>query len=89
MTRRTLQEFLATDPHTLAQTGILITKTRKEETTENFVGQDLQDVRDWMQGSLETPLRGDPKAAPWEQWETLEHKNKPARLNPPKGVRPV
>jgi hypothetical protein len=32
-----------------------------------------------MQGSLETPLRGDPKAAPWEQWEALEHKNKPAR----------
>jgi hypothetical protein len=42
-----------------------------------------------MQGSLETPLRGDPKAAPWEQWEALEHKNKPARLNPPKGVRPT
>jgi hypothetical protein len=33
-----------------------------------------------MQGSLETPLRGDPKAAPWEQWETLEHKNKLAHF---------
>ena len=33
-----------------------------------------------MQGSLETPLHGIPKAAPWEQWETLEHKNKPAHF---------
>jgi len=41
-----------------------------------------------MQGSLETPLRGDPKAEPWEQWETLEHKNEPARLNPPLGGPP-
>jgi hypothetical protein len=29
-----------------------------------------------MQGSLETRLRGDTKATPWEQWEALEHKNK-------------
>jgi hypothetical protein len=28
-----------------------------------------------MQGSLD-PLRGGPKAAPWEQWEAQEHKNK-------------
>jgi hypothetical protein len=33
-----------------------------------------------MQGSLETPLRVDPKAAPWEQWEALEHKNKLAHF---------
>jgi hypothetical protein len=46
---------------------------------KNF-GQDLQDVQDGMQGSLETPLGGDPKAAPWEQWETLEHKNKLAHF---------
>jgi hypothetical protein len=38
--------------------------------------QDLQDAQDWMQGSLETALRGDPKAVPWEQWEAQEHKNK-------------
>jgi hypothetical protein len=31
-----------------------------------------------MQASLETQLRGGPKAAPWEQWETLEHKNERA-----------
>jgi hypothetical protein len=42
-----------------------------------------------VQGSLEIPLGGDPKAEPWEQWEALEYKNKPARLNPPKGVRPA
>jgi hypothetical protein len=41
---------------------------------------DLQDVQDGMQGSLETPLRGDPKAEPWEQRETLEHKNKLAHF---------
>jgi hypothetical protein len=33
-----------------------------------------------MQGSLVTPQRGDPKAAPWEQWETLEDKNKLAHF---------
>jgi hypothetical protein len=54
---------------------------------KNF-GQDLQDALDCMQGSLETPLRGDPKTEPWEEWGIPEHKNKPARLNPPMGVRP-
>jgi hypothetical protein len=33
-----------------------------------------------MHGSLETPLRGVPKAALWEQWEALEHKNKRAHF---------
>jgi hypothetical protein len=31
-----------------------------------------------MGGSLEIPLRGDPKATPWEEWEALEHKNEQA-----------
>jgi hypothetical protein len=60
------------------QTGFLITKTRKEENTKNLLRQESQDVPDWMQGSLETPLRGDPKAEPWEHWEALEHKNERA-----------
>ena len=38
--------------------------------------QDLQDNKDALEGSIETPLRGVPKAAPWVQWEALEHKNK-------------
>jgi hypothetical protein len=42
--------------------------------------QDLQDVQYGMQGSLETPLRGDSKAAPWEQWEAMDHKNKLAHF---------
>jgi hypothetical protein len=58
----------------------IITKTRKKESAKKFLRQDLQDVQDWMQGSLETPLRGDPEAAPWEQWEALEHKNKLAHF---------
>jgi len=33
-----------------------------------------------MQGSLETPLGGNPKAEPWEQWEALKHKNKLAHF---------
>jgi hypothetical protein len=33
-----------------------------------------------MQGLLETPLRGDSKAEPWEQWEALEYKNKLAHF---------
>lgn len=45
--------------------------------------QDLQDVQDWMRGPLETPLCGVPKAAPWEQWETLVHKNKLAHFCAP------
>jgi hypothetical protein len=53
------------------------TKGRKHE---EVFGQDLQDVQDGMQGSLETPLRGDPKAAPWDEWETLVHKNKLAHF---------
>jgi len=63
-------------------------QAQRDPTDKNF-RQDLQDVQDWMQGSLKIPLRGDPKAEPWEQWEALEHKNKPARLNPPLGVRPT
>ena len=35
-----------------------------------------------MQRSLEIPLRGFPKAAPWEQWETLKHNNKQAFFVP-------
>jgi hypothetical protein len=35
-----------------------------------------------MQRSLEIPLRGDPKAAPWEQWEILKRKNKQAYFCP-------
>jgi len=31
-----------------------------------------------MQRSLEIPLRGIPKAAPWDQWEALKYKNKQA-----------
>jgi hypothetical protein len=33
-----------------------------------------------MQRSLETPLGGVPKAAPWEQWEALENKNERAHF---------
>jgi hypothetical protein len=31
-----------------------------------------------MQRSLEIPLRGIPKASPWEQWEALMYKNEQA-----------
>ena len=48
-----------------------------EPKDKNF-RQDLQDAQDELQGSLETPPLGDPKATPWEQWEALEHKNKQA-----------
>ena len=56
------------------------------------------DCKDTNNGSLETPLpparraygseSGDPKAAPWEQWETLERKNELAQLNSASCTRP-
>jgi hypothetical protein len=38
------------------------------------------DLQDGTQRSLEIPVPGIPKAAPWEQWEALKYKNKQAYL---------
>jgi hypothetical protein len=67
------------DSMKIISTKIISSKFQKPSRfsqVENLIRQDLRDLPDTAQRSLETPLFGSPKAAPWEQWEPVRHNNK-------------